>query len=109
MEQHMKTISQRPIRCGKTTEAEEKQIGYAKYLLKLPISRRNEMLANMRKPLREKMRGLIRDAWAKQIANFNPDVKRMYLEKLRNENRCEFNVLIGLINKEENQKEEKPC
>jgi len=105
----MKTILQRPRRSGKTTEAEEKQIGYANYLLKLPLSRRNEMLGNMRKPLREKMRGLIRAAWAKQIVNFEPNVRRMYLEKLRNENRCEFNALIVLINHEENRKEETAC
>ena len=81
----------------KQTELTEKQQAYARYLLKLPLQRRNGVLAAMRPPLREKMRVFMRDAWAQQVAGFEPEVKRMYLERLRNENRLEYNALLPLV------------
>lgn len=79
------------------TELTDKQRGYARYLLKLNIGRRNDALAKIRPPLRENMRGYMRDAWAQQVAGFEPDVKRLYLERLRNENRLEYNALLPLV------------
>jgi len=43
------------------------------------------------------MRGFIRDARAAQVAGWEPDVKRMYLERLRNENRLEYNALLPMV------------
>ena len=81
----------------KQTELTEKQQAYARYLLKLPLQRRNDVLANMRPPLRQTMLGFIRDAWAAQVAGFEPEVKRMYLERLRNSDRLEYNALLPLV------------
>ncbi|PHS63791.1 MAG: hypothetical protein COB09_11160 [Thalassobium sp.] len=78
-------------------EQTEKQKQYARYLLTLDAGRRNEMLANMRLPLRTKMRGFIRDAWAEKVAGFESSVKRAYLERLRNTQRQEYNELLPLV------------
>ena len=75
----------------------DRQRGYARYLVKLPLAKRGEILAAMRPALREKMRGFIRDAWADQVAAFHPDIKRLYLERLRNENRLEYNALLPQV------------
>lgn len=105
---------------------EEKQKSYARYLVKLPLYRRNLILSRMKPCLEKKMKSLIKELndnrildLARDIANFDPDVKALYLKRIqRNQNslyqkikplvQIEESKLEG-ITSESTRKEKEPC
>lgn len=74
-----------------------RQLGYARYLLKLTSSRRNDILAQMRPALRTKMRDFLLEARAEQLAEWHDDVRSIYLRKLHRENSAEFELLLSKV------------
>lgn len=74
-----------------------RQKGYARYLLKLTLSRRNDLLAAMRPGLRKKMRDYLIEAQAERIADWDETVRSMFLRKLHRDNCAEFEKLLSKV------------
>ncbi len=77
-----------------------RQKGYARYLLKLTPCRRNDLLASMKPGVRNKMRDFMIEAQAQRIAEWDEQVRGMYLRKLHRENSAEFEKLLGFASAE---------
>ncbi|MED5441105.1 MAG: hypothetical protein VX474_02715 [Pseudomonadota bacterium] len=77
-----------------------RQKGYARYLLKLTAGSRNDRLASMKPSLRQKMRDYMVEAQASRIADWDEQVRGMYLRKLHRDNSAEFEKLLGFVSAE---------
>ena len=76
------------------------QKGYARYLMKLTAGRRNDLLASMKPGLRNKMREFLIEAQAERLADWNEEVRGIYLRKLHRENSAEFENLLSKLPQE---------
>lgn len=77
-------------------EIAEKQRRFATYLANHP-ERQAAAFERMKPEVREKMRPLVRDAWAKRVAGWETVVKNLYLHKLRSQNHKEYADLLPLV------------
>lgn len=77
-----------------------RQKGYARYLLKLEAGPRNDRLASMKPSLRKKMRDYLLEAQASRIAEWEEQVRGMWLRKLHRDNSAEFEKLLGFVSAE---------